>query len=119
MMYAIITLVRCLKKWKTECIILNRKVKMKGVAGPKKGKGMKRKAVFAGFAAFIYAINIVIGTSFKEHGGFGYMFTDKWNLLKGAGAVALYTVLFGILLCLAYTGLERIKVKNSLAKHST
>lgn len=73
---------------------------------------MKRKAVFAGFAAFIYAINIVIGTSFKEHGGFGYMFTDKWNLLKGVGAVALYTVLFGILLCLAYTGLERIKVKN-------
>lgn len=59
---------------------------------------MKSKIMAVGLPAFLFAINTVIGISFKEYGGFGYIFSSTPNLIKVTGMIAGLTILFGALL---------------------
>lgn len=59
---------------------------------------MKGKIMAVGLPALVFAINIIIGTSFEKYGGFGYIFLSKANLFKIMGLVVGLTVVFGILL---------------------
>ena len=59
---------------------------------------MKGKIMAVGLPALVFAINIIIGTSFEKHGGFGYIFLSKANLFKIMGLVVGLTFVFGILL---------------------
>ena len=79
---------------------------------------MKSKIMAAGLPAFVFAINTVIGISFKEYGGFGYIFSSRLNLVKAAGIIIGLTILFGVFLYGIYMCVMKIdcSLKRKLSR---